>query len=273
MTWPFTVESLWVAPKSADDMQPRQTVRLIEGVGIEGDRYATGAGTYSVMHEPGRQLTLLSADGAEAALAKAGLALRGPLGGLRRNVVLRGISPEALLGAVGHTVELGSECAVFVHRNCVPCKYNEARNAAPGLMEALWDASGVNCQVVRGGTLRCGDECRVMPAHEPERVDTGGKPADFFVRPGLRTSASLAATRRGLAALSKSLSAVDRAGVERVEAAYNSVGLRFWPGEEPDSVRTQKARAWLARGALIVALPMLAATLIALRRRRIAGPV
>src|SRR4051794_17915117 len=52
-----------------------------------------------------------------------------PTGNLRRNVVLRGVSKDVLNDAIGHTVKLGPECLVFVHRLCVPCMYNEKKNA------------------------------------------------------------------------------------------------------------------------------------------------
>ena len=42
--------------------------RQISGLGIRGDRYAEMSGTYTLFQEPGRQLTLLSAEGVEQAV-------------------------------------------------------------------------------------------------------------------------------------------------------------------------------------------------------------
>jgi MOSC domain-containing protein YiiM len=96
---------------------------------MEGDRYANNIGTYSVLKEPGRQLTLLSADGVEVALKEEGKQL-GSIGSLRRNIVLRGISSSELLQAIGSVVQFEGQTAsssssssppqLFIHRNCVP---------------------------------------------------------------------------------------------------------------------------------------------------------
>ena len=49
-----------------------KTATLLAGVGIEGDRYELKTGTYSAkfLYEPGRNFTLVSADGVEAQVAK-----------------------------------------------------------------------------------------------------------------------------------------------------------------------------------------------------------
>jgi MOSC domain-containing protein YiiM len=106
-------------------MVPKPTVALIPGVGLEGDRYAGNIGTYSALPEPGRQLTMISADSVEAALSEEQkLQLDSSVGRLRRNVVLRGLSGEDLCNAIGSVVQFGSDNnvapLVFVHRNCVP---------------------------------------------------------------------------------------------------------------------------------------------------------
>ena len=96
-------------------MESLAKANLLAGVGLEGDRYAQKVGTYSVFRssklnageqEPGRQLTLISADGAEAVLSKAGISID-DLGSLRRNIVLRGVPEGELLKWVGKTVRIG----------------------------------------------------------------------------------------------------------------------------------------------------------------------
>ena len=53
-------------------MKSLNVATLIRGVGIEGDRYALETGTYSAKFfgEPGKNLTLVSADGVEAKMAE-----------------------------------------------------------------------------------------------------------------------------------------------------------------------------------------------------------
>ena len=48
-------------------MQAQTDATLTAGVGMHGDRYASNEGTYSVLPEPGRQVTLLSATEVDAA--------------------------------------------------------------------------------------------------------------------------------------------------------------------------------------------------------------
>ena len=129
------IEGIFVAAEASGDMISKQSATLIEGVGLEGDRYARGMGTYSVLQEPGRQLTLISADEAEVALSslldskhqdQSASVKVDSIGSLRRNVVLRGISAVELRSAIGSVIQFGENAStkpcpqVFVHRNCVP---------------------------------------------------------------------------------------------------------------------------------------------------------
>ena len=61
------VDSIFIAPASAAPMESVETAKLIAGLGIDGDRYAVGTGTYSAkfLGEPGKHLTMVSADGVE----------------------------------------------------------------------------------------------------------------------------------------------------------------------------------------------------------------
>lgn len=140
------VSGLFVAEASMKPMVSKDAVDLVAGKGISGDRYAEGLGTYQPFKEPGRQLTLISADTIEELTVGK---LHAPsVANLRRNVVLRGISAAELESYIGMEVRLGKECRVFVHRLCVPCKYNMRLNkCAIDMEEYLWQATGVNCEV------------------------------------------------------------------------------------------------------------------------------
>lgn len=119
-------------------MESRESVVLLPGVGIEGDRYHLRRGAYSArfLDEPGRHLTMVSADGVLEAIEKTGLEPM-KIEALRRNVVLRDISAQAVNDMVGHEVRIGERCRVFVHRRTVPCKYREAQCQRPGLRNKL----------------------------------------------------------------------------------------------------------------------------------------
>eukprot|EP00961_Rhodomonas_salina_P001289 18104-Rhodomonas_salina.2 len=55
------------------------------------------------------------------------------------------------------------------------------------------------------------------------------KPASFFVRPSKRPAADVKAKYADAAKLRAELEKTDPEGVRRLEGAYNSVGLRFFP--------------------------------------------
>ena len=83
--------------------------RLIEGVGIEGDRYATGKGHYSKLPRPDRQVTLIEIETVEAIVRDHRIALVPQE--TRRNLTTRGVPLNHLVGRrfrVGAVVLHGS---------------------------------------------------------------------------------------------------------------------------------------------------------------------
>lgn len=211
------VDGLFVSEGSMRPMIGKQSVVLVRGVGIDGDRYATGNGTYQAFKEPGRQLTVISGDSAHASMCGLPRSPKGGVGDLRRNVVVTGMTASELSDAIGSNLKLG-ECVVLVHRRCVPCMYNERLNRSPGLMEATWEAGGVNCEILRGGNLAVGDAVEVEAGSYREgRADDGGKKAAFYKRPSLRTREEA----RSLAQVPKDK---HKPGVDRILTAYATVG-------------------------------------------------
>jgi hypothetical protein len=104
------VDGIFIAPTASAQMQRQRSVQVVAGQGIVGDRYAVGAGTYDVLRasskkpgerEPGRSITLVSADDVEKAFDAAGVQRLESIGDLRRNIALRGISAKELLNAIG----------------------------------------------------------------------------------------------------------------------------------------------------------------------------
>ena len=272
------VVGLFTAPRSAAPMEAHDAVELISGEGIAGDRYATKQGSYSVLkwsardtgsREPGRQLTIISADSIDASLAAAGLeAVTAPgksYGDFRRNVVLRGISAEELLAAQGTELCLGPTCRIFVHRHCVPCMYNERLCGRSGQLEAIFDVSGCSCEVLVGGPLRTGDTVTPAPASSPGSAtvrDLGTQPPGYYVRPSKRTAAMVRGAKAQMVATLDRLKHTDPVGAARVEAAYNSVDLGFWPASNwarADKEMKQRWRFAAASGlAVLIAAAVLA---------------
>lgn len=230
------VHSIHVSDASMRPMRSIESARLIAGKGIEGDRYATGEGTYVAFQEPGRQLTLISKESAEAHLA--GVA-RGQVsvGNLRRNVVVSGMSARDLEDAIGCVLMLGDACRVRVHRLCVPCLYNEKLNQAPGLMEAVWSEAGVNCEILAGGSLKVGDVVKVESgSFDASSIDDGGKKAAFYKRPSLRTEDEIESLRT---------LPMGKPGVARIAEAYATVGANEAVGIDDDAAHAIRTKAEL----------------------------
>lgn len=220
-------------------MQSIQEGTLVAGRGLDGDRYHNCVGTYSHIRvskrqpgarEPGRQLTMMSADSVEAAFAKNNLVKPQSLGSLRRNIVVRGLSSNELLAAIGHTVKLGTVCRVRVHRHCVPCMYNERKNGIPGMMESIWNEAGVSCEVLEGGPILVGDTIEILE-NEMSDVDGGDQPPGFYIPPSKRTTEMVMGAMKMSREMRLKLVEIDPVGVDRAEASYSSVGLPFWPRE------------------------------------------
>ena len=139
-----TVASILVAPAAEAPLAPVDRASALPGRGLEGDRYASGAGTFS---GPGRgyELTLVRAEELEA------LGIAWELA--RRNVVTRGIDVNLLVGRRFRVGEV--ECVG--RRLAEPCSHLE-RLSGPGLLRPLVHRAGLRADIVRGGTIRLGDE-------------------------------------------------------------------------------------------------------------------
>jgi MOSC domain-containing protein YiiM len=123
---------------------------LIRGVGIEGDRYATGLGTYSKRPHIDRQVTLIEVEVLEALARDRGIALAPDEH--RRNLTTRDVPLGHL---VGHHFRVG-ECVLYGGRMNVPCLYLE-NLLGKKVFKPLINRSGLNCRIVVGGVVRSHD--------------------------------------------------------------------------------------------------------------------
>ena len=140
------VESIHVAERARQLPRSVERIRAVAGRGLEGDRYHDGTGSFS--HWRGRRdLTLIEAE----ALEEADIALEP--GEARRNVVVRGIELDALVGRRFRVGEV--ECEALELNP--PCKHLE-RLTQPGVMRALARRGGIRAAIVRGGEIAVGDQ-------------------------------------------------------------------------------------------------------------------
>lgn len=150
------VESIWVAGGPAAPMRAVDEARALAGLGLEGDRYVDGRGTFSAWPGGGRHLTLVAAEALEAVERELGVAL--PPGATRRNVVVRGVDLDAL---IGRDFTLG-EARVRGARRCEPCEHLVALLGDARLLRALARRGGLRCDIVASGVVRPGDPLRAL---------------------------------------------------------------------------------------------------------------
>ena len=138
------VRGILVAPAAEAALMRVDAVTALPGRGLDGDRYAKGAGTFSA---PGRgyELTLVEAE----VLDEVQLSWEDA----RRNIVTTGISLNALVGKRFHVGPV--ECVG--RRLAEPCAHLE-RLARPGLLRPLVHRGGLRADILSGGTISIGDE-------------------------------------------------------------------------------------------------------------------
>ena len=109
------VEAIWISPVRRQPLTAVSKVRAVPGLGLEGDRYFLGKGSFSRWPGTGRAITLIEREVLDAVLGEHGIDLRD--GRSRRNIETSGVGLVSLLD---RTFRIGT--AVFRGvRQCEPC--------------------------------------------------------------------------------------------------------------------------------------------------------
>ena len=137
------VVGLWLCVGHREPMSPAETIRMIEGHGIEGDRHA-GRGSNNA-----RQVLLMDRE----TLAEFGLSA----GEVRENVTTSGLDLSKL--QMGWRLSVG-EVELEVTGECTPCSRLE--EISPGLQERSEGRRGILAAVKRSGSVSVGDGVRVL---------------------------------------------------------------------------------------------------------------
>ena len=162
------LEAICIAPVGSARMQPLTEVEAIVGIGLRGDRYASGNGFYSQRPtDPGaREVTLIEAESLDAVRDEHGIELG--VDEHRRNLTVRGVRLHELLG---QRFTVGGVTLEGV-RDCPPCEHLEQLTGKP-VIRPLLERGGLRARVLVGGTIRVGDTVRVtshespVTSHEP----------------------------------------------------------------------------------------------------------
>lgn len=154
---PGIVEAVFISPVAEQLPQAVDRAVAVPGRGLEGDRYFTGTGTFSVAGKSGQDLTLIEAEALEGLEADTGIALGADAA--RRNVLTRGIALDDLIGRrfrIGAVVCRGD-------RTCDPC-VDLQRMTEPGVLRGLARRGGLRADILEGGEIAPGDEIVAWPS-------------------------------------------------------------------------------------------------------------
>lgn len=146
------VAGIYVCSARGEPMISVARVMAIEGRGLEGDRYALGAGTYSGKRHDRRDVTLISENDIEA--ANAALETRFEPRETRRNILVRG--EIDLLLYIGRRFRLGS-AIIEGFEECAPCSLPSKIAGKPGFEKAYKGLGGLRGVIVRGGIISLND--------------------------------------------------------------------------------------------------------------------
>lgn len=152
---PRLIEIL-TASSPASPMTAQAAARAVPGLGLEGDRYFDGTGTFSP--DPRKadfELTLIEKEKIEAFARESGLPFTAA--DARRNLVTEGVDLNAL---VGREFRIG-EVRVRGIRLCEPCNYL-AKITFPETLRGLVHKGGLRAQILTEGTLRPGDPIVIL---------------------------------------------------------------------------------------------------------------
>jgi hypothetical protein len=144
---------LAVADGAEQPMRTISTAQAIPGRGLDGDRYAVGAGTFGPRtgRRSGYDLTLIEAEALDELTLPDGMPLSYP--DARRNVVTRGIDLNDL---VGQRFRIGPDVECIGQRLCEPCAHLE-RLTRRGVLRGLIHRGGLRADIIAGGTISTGD--------------------------------------------------------------------------------------------------------------------
>lgn len=132
---------LFRAPKRRLAMEELAVAQVIENAGFEGCAHA----------RPGRKRQVLLADIETLRTLQLGPGI------IRENVTTEGLEVNALVA--GQKLRVG-DVELEVSTVCEPCELMEEIRA--GLMAELVGRRGMMCRVLRGGTVKQGDEIAVV---------------------------------------------------------------------------------------------------------------
>lgn len=143
------VEEIYITSKGSEAMERVDEVQVIEGGGIEGDRYCEGAGFWTAYGDV-CQVTLIDSEDLDYIEREFGISVKN--GEHRRNIIVSGLRLEDLRGK---RFSIGDVMLEY-DRSRPPCKHVQDLTE-PGMTRALKGRGGICARVVRAGRIRARD--------------------------------------------------------------------------------------------------------------------
>ena len=131
-------------------MESLTRATLVAGVGVEGDRYATGRGRFSAAGRSGQDLTLVEAEALEALRREHGIGSRPPMpGATSSHAASTSTRSSGGASAIG-------EVACVGRRLAEPCSWLQRMTPA-GTLRGLVHRGGLRADILVGGIVSLGD--------------------------------------------------------------------------------------------------------------------
>jgi len=146
------VMAICICPELGKPMQEVESVEAIAGMGLKGDRYATGEGSWNKGRQGKRQVTLFNwrfIHGSNFSHVDT-----------RRNIF---VDDAELMYLIGKRFPIGG--AIFDGiKYCDPCpRPSNLSGNSQDFQETFFDRGGLIAQVAYGGIIRVGDPLLVPP--------------------------------------------------------------------------------------------------------------
>jgi MOSC domain-containing protein YiiM len=142
------LEAIFVGAVKSEPLRSVESADLVAGAGIGGDRK-----NQLNAKRPDRsgEVTLIEAEAIEAARRDYNLQFEGVQS--RRNLLTRGVALNHLIGREFQVGDVRLRGIML----CEPCGHLEKLTVA-GIREALVHRGGLRAQVIKGGTVKVGDD-------------------------------------------------------------------------------------------------------------------
>lgn len=144
------VVAIYIAEKDAAPMKGKTKVKLIKGLGIEGDRYANGTGAWSNVGDVIRHVTIISGEEIRAANRKYNTKFA--VWDIRRNLVVSDFDVYQLIDNVFHIGDVSFRGVAV----CTPCDRPSKISKKPGVKEAFANGGGIRAEVLTSGEIKVG---------------------------------------------------------------------------------------------------------------------